>query len=148
MKTVIGSWTNQLSNIRDLGRNCIFLGCCSVQLFTNHWMAVYTHICQYKISFSHPPPTHPSAFKSSSSQQTNWICFLSVSCILSWGNPILKFLNSEIQQRADIDSLCSGIKWILEIIVETKATQKHLLVMHCYKKHRPISYMKYEDELL
>lgn len=71
-------------------------------------------------------------------------CFLH----LIMGNPVLKFLVPEIQHKAGIVSQCSGRKRVLEAIGETEAAQKLPFAVQCYKKHRPKSHRKYEDELV
>jgi len=62
------------------------------------------------------------------------MCLLSVSCILQWGNPILKFLDPEIQQKANVSLQCTEIKWILETNGAIKTAQKLSVLQHTVVK--------------
>lgn len=147
MKTVTRSWTHQLSSIRDLGQNRIFLGAVQLsflQILEWQFTDVYGST-KYPSHILHP---HIPLLLKAAPAKRQTECLLLVSCILSWGNPILEFLVPEIQQRAGIVSQCSGRKRILEAAGKTKAALKLPFAMHCYKKHTPVLHRKYEDELL
>lgn len=117
---------HQLSSIRDLGQNRIFLGAVQLsflQILEWQFTDVYGGT-KYPSHILHP---HIPLLLKAAPAKRQTECLLLVSCILSWGNPILEFLVPEIQQRAGIVSQCSGRKRIREAAGETKAALKLLL---------------------